>query len=124
MTKRMISIFLMIATLISCCTLCGCGGNIRDNLDMTSSYMISDSKVSVTFTNNSKSTITSLDGSLNLFTGSTSGQTPIASPRFSWTGTCDPGEKINITVSVSSSYAGMAADVNRIGYYISSINGN
>ena len=119
--KRTISLFLV---LVLCLSLCACGGNIKDNLDMTSSYMISDNNVSVTFTNNSKSTITSLEGKLNLFAGSTSGQTPIATPRFSWTGTCEPGEKINITVSVSSSYSGMSSDVNRIGCYISSVNGN
>ena len=117
--KKAVSLLLALVIFSGIC-LTGCGGS-DDGLDMVTSYMENDNTVVVKFRNETNKTITYVSGSLNLFTGSTSSQTPIKSPSFTWSGTCEKGRTFEVTVRVSNAPAGLADEVNRIGFYISDI---
>lgn len=118
--KRAISLILAIVIISSVC-LTGCGSSGGSGLDMVSSYMEDDNTVVVKFRNETNKTITHVSGNLNLFTGSASSQNAIKSPSFTWDGTCSKGSTFTVTVKVSGAPAGLADDVNRIGFHISEI---
>lgn len=117
--KKTVSLVLVIVILCSI-GLVGCG-NSDDGLDMVSSYMANDNTVIVKFRNETNKTISHVSGSLNLFAGSSTSQTPLKTASFTWDGTCEKGMTFEVTVSVYNAPAGLAGDVNRIGFYISSI---
>lgn len=117
--KKTLSLILVLVILSSMC-LTGCGGS-DDGLDMVSSYMKNDNTVVVKFRNETNKTISHVSGSLNLFTGSSASQSPLKTASFTWDGTCEKGQTFEVTVSVYNAPAGLADDVNRIGFYISSI---
>lgn len=118
--KKVISVFVVLIILSSMC-LVGCGSSGGSDLNMVSSYMQDDDTVVVTFRNETGKTITYVRGSLNLFTGSSASQNAIKSPSFSWEGSCSKGSTFSVTVRVSNAPAGLANEVNRIGFHISEI---
>lgn len=118
--KKALSLFLVVL-MVGGVFFTGCTGSGDNGLDMVSSYMADDSTVVVKFRNETGKTISDVGGSLNLFGGSSSNQTPLKSPSFTWTGTCEDGMTFEVTVDVHGAPAGLSDAVNRIGFYISSI---
>ena len=115
--KKIISLILVIVIACSLC-LTGCGSSGGSDLEMVSSYMKDDNTVVVKFRNETNKTITYVSGDLYLFTGSSRSQNYTKSPSFSWEGSCDKGSVFTVTVSVSGAPAGLADEVNRIGFAI------
>lgn len=114
--KKAVSLLLAILLLgVLCLTGCGSSGH---GLEQVSSYMVDDETVEITFRNESNKTITYVSGSLNLFTGSASSQNAIKTPSFTWEGSCEKGETFTVTVDVFDAPAGLADEVNRIGFYV------
>lgn len=119
--KKALSLILALAIIGSIC-LTGCGSSSGDGLKELNSYMLDDDTAVIKFKNETNQTITYVSGNLNLFTGSAASQTPIKTPSFTWSGSCEKGGIFEVTVNISGAPAGLADDVNRIGYYISTIN--
>jgi hypothetical protein len=117
--KKVTALLLVVVILCGMC-LMGCGKS-GHNLDMVSSYMLDDNTVVVEFRNESNKTIKYVSGSLNLFSGSSTNQTPLKSPSFTWDGSCAKGETFEVTVNVSGAPKGLALEVNRIGFSIDSV---
>ena len=120
--KRTLSLILAIILAIGTISLTGCGGTDGSGVEMVSSYMLDDDTVVVKFRNETNKTISHVDGKLNLFGGSSNSQSPLKTASFEWDGTCEKDKTFEVTVSVYGAPSGLADDVNRIGFYISSIN--
>lgn len=119
--KKVISMILVMV-MFGCLCLAGCASSGGDDLDMVNSYMENDSTVVVTFRNETGKQITSASGKLYLYTGSSANQNAIKSPSFSWSGTCQKGSTFQVTVNVSGAPAGLADQVNRIGFMVYEVN--
>jgi hypothetical protein len=119
--KKALSLILAIILAIGTISLTGCGGTDGSGVEMVSSYMLDDDTVVVQFRNETNKTISHVDGKLNLFGGSSNSQSPLKTASFEWDGTCEKGKTFEVTVSVYNAPTGLADDVNRIGFYISSI---
>lgn len=117
--KRTIALCLVMVILGSLC-LTGCGSS-GGSLDLVSYYMYDDDTIEVKFRNETNKTITYVDGSLNLFTGSATSQTPIKRPSFTWEGSCSKGSTFTVTVRISGAPAGLADAVNRVGFSVAEI---
>lgn len=117
--KKAVCLLLVILLVAGFC-LTGCD-NSGDGLKEISSYMVDDETVEITFKNETNKTITYVRGNLNLFTGSANSQNPIKSPSFTWTGSCEEGDTFTVTVNVNNAPAGLASEVNRIGFHIDEV---
>ena len=118
--KKTISLILAIVMISSVC-LTGCGSLSGSGVDQVNSYMVDDNTVVAMFRNETNRTITHVSGRLNLYTGSDSNQNAIKSPSFSWDGSCSKGDTFIVYADVHGAPAGLADEVNRIGFHISEI---
>lgn len=115
--KKTLSLVLTITFLLLSLTLSGCKGK-GGELEFCSFEMIDDSTVSVTFRNESGKDITHVEGTLNLFTGSTKKRSPDKTADFEWNGSCADGMIFTVTADIYGAPIGFADEVNRVGHRV------
>lgn len=116
--KKTLSLLMAFSMIASILCLPGCGKKQYDARMIGDASMYTDKYVSALFENSGRATLTYVEGTFYLYSGSSTNQTPIKRVEFTWIGTCEPGETFSIGAQIDNPPKGLASAVNRIGYSI------